>query len=254
MEVFFFGPNISSLLGVYHPAKANMDRGEGVVLCYPFGQEYMRSHRAFLRLANTLSSKGYHVLRFDYRGTGDSAGDLEDVTPLDWLEDIDLAVQEIRDMAAVEKVTLLGLRMGGLLAGKSAVKLTSVDALVVWDPIVCGGDYLKQLLLDIKAGSSRSNFLAGNGDIHHNGFVMSVAFQRALEDMSLQGEGQLPLSRTLQINSHESGQFDSLKECWAGFQGYEHMLVLAPHDWNYVDSVGGILLPQPVMRAITEWV
>ena len=53
--------------------------------------EYMCTHLALGELSLALAEKGQHVLRFDYRGTGDSFGDLCDVTASDWLEDIALA-------------------------------------------------------------------------------------------------------------------------------------------------------------------
>ena len=44
-------------------------------------------------LADALTRKGYHVFRFDYRGTGDSAGNIEQFSPREWLDDIDAAVR-----------------------------------------------------------------------------------------------------------------------------------------------------------------
>ena len=29
-------------------------------------------------------------------------------------------------------------------------------------------------------------------------------------------------------------------------------LIEAPHDWNYVDKYGGILLPQPIIQGIVD--
>ena len=46
MEAMFFGQSTAPLYGVYHPANLSSDRMEGIVICPPFGQEYMRSHRA----------------------------------------------------------------------------------------------------------------------------------------------------------------------------------------------------------------
>src|ERR1700692_718420 len=56
--------------GWLHPG--NGDRG--VVLCNSFGHEYVWTHKGMRRLADELSARGIWVLRFDYRGTGDSAG------------------------------------------------------------------------------------------------------------------------------------------------------------------------------------
>ena len=75
MNPFYFGDSSRRLFGIYHPPKGQSPRSHGIVLCCPFGQEYMRSHRAFRQLANLLSRRGFHVFRFDYHGTGDSDGE-----------------------------------------------------------------------------------------------------------------------------------------------------------------------------------
>lgn len=257
MEAFFFGPSSSPLLGVYHPAKFDVDRFEGIVLCYPFGQEYMRAHRSFRQLSNSLTKKGYHVLRFDYSGTGDSAGNLEEVTASDWLRDIDVAIQELKDMAGLSKVGIMGLRLGGLLAARVAASRTDLNSLVLWDPVVTGTDYLNELRAYVGAeelAESRSNFVDSDGSLHLNGFAMTAAFQESLAAISLIEEKPAALRRILQVNSHETSQFDALSTSWKELAGYEHKFAAAPHDWNYVDNVGGIMLPQPVLQAITDWV
>ena len=68
----------------------------GAVLCAPWGQEYMRTHRALRQLATQLDRAGIHVFRFDYFGTGDSSGDSDAGTPLRWIEDIRSAADEPR--------------------------------------------------------------------------------------------------------------------------------------------------------------
>jgi alpha/beta superfamily hydrolase len=258
VEVIYFGTSSASVLGVYHPASVKADRLEGVVLCYPFGQEYMRSHLFYRQLSNSLSRKGYHVLRFDYQGTGDSAGDLENVTPDMWLSDIGVAIQELKDMAGISKVGLMGLRLGGLLAGKVAADRNDLSCLILWDSVVSGASYLEELhasLAKSQANKSSSNFVDADGSIHMNGFVMSAEFQSVLRTMDLRQEGQLPngANKILQINSHENKYFDSLTAVMQGQRGFESKHTPAPHDWNYVDNLGGIMLPLPVLQAITDW-
>lgn len=255
MEAFFFGPLSSQLFGVYHPANVSQDRYQGVVLCYPFGQEYMRSHRAFRQLAVALAGKGFHVLRFDYRGTGDSGGDLSEVTASEWLEDIECAVQELKDMAGVHSVTLVGLRLGGLLAGVVSTRRHNVSGLVVWDPIIAGGSYVeqKQHIVEHTQGKSQSNFVDANGNLHFNGFAMSPEFQASLSKLNLL-KLQPTCNRTLEIISHETERFSALANAWRQVKGFQCMHVEAEHDWNYVDHVGGILLPQPVLQEIASWV
>ena len=127
MNCFFFGSSERSLFGVYNPPKGRMARDEGIVLCYPMGQEYMRSHRAFRQLSNLLSRAGFHVLRFDYFGTGDSMGEDEEVSTAQWKSDVGTAIEELKDNAGIERVSVAGLRLGASLAFESASRRPDVE-------------------------------------------------------------------------------------------------------------------------------
>ena len=80
MKPIFFGDSKRKLYGVYAPPTGASRRSHAVLLCYPGLQEYGTSHWSFRRLSAMLAREGHHVLRFDYFGTGDSAGNVEDVT------------------------------------------------------------------------------------------------------------------------------------------------------------------------------
>ena len=141
---FFLGDPAQPVFGVFHPPAGTTERGLGVVLCQPFGHEYFRSHRAVRSLAARLSREGFPTLRFDYTGTGDSAGDDTNQSFDQWHADLALAIEEIRDMAAVRQVILIGLRLGGTVACTFPADST-VTQLIMWDPIVSGGRYASEL-------------------------------------------------------------------------------------------------------------
>ena len=61
------------------------------------------------QLAKRLSGIGFHVLRFDYYGTGDSAGDADEGDLRQWHDDLSAAVDELKDTAAIQMVSLIGL-------------------------------------------------------------------------------------------------------------------------------------------------
>lgn len=257
MKAFFFGSSNAPLLGVYHPAKLDNDRFQGIVLCYPFGQEYMLVHRAFRQLAKMLSNNGYHVLRFDYRGTGDSAGDLEDMTPDDWTDDIAIAIQELKDMAGLTKVGLIGLRLGALLAAKVASQRTDLSSLVLWDPVINGTDYIdtiKSNLTKTPLTDGDINFVDLGGHLHVNGFMMSASFQSVLTTMRLSEESSANVERILQIISHETEHFKLLRETFQVFSNYDYLHTPTPNDWNATRRDGSIMLPYPILQAINSWV
>lgn len=255
MKALFFGPARQQLLGVYHAPAAAQDRFQGVVLCYPFGQEYMRAHRAFRQLAFILSSKGYHVLRFDYRGTGDSAGDVQGLCASDWLQDIESAVQELKDMTGISGVALVGLRLGALLAGIVACRRRDINTLVLWDPLISGAAFLAELHSMLKPAKVRkrmANFVEADGSMHISGFCLPPAMQQSIAPLNLL-ESSLNTRRALQLTSHETDDFRRLAEHWQDARGFHYRHVPAEHNWNYVDHVGGILLPQRVLKEIGDW-
>ncbi len=254
----YFGKTDSPLYGVYHPPTGT-PRNSGVLLCYPFGQEYMRAHRAYRQLALLLSKAGHHVLRFDYAGTGDSSGELEDVDVRRWIEDAAEAVQELRDTAGTATVALVGLRLGGLIAAAAAEGRGDVERLILWDPVMSGTEYENELLTEIEAGSPfaealhSGNRLTEDGVLHYNGFSMTPRFRETLADLDLLEIRQAPAPRVFHVVSHQTDQSMQLRKAWEVHPGYRYQHTPAPHDWNYVDNFGGILLPQPVIQAIVQW-
>src|SRR5438128_11335151 len=79
MRPYFFGPPERQLFAVHHPAQI-AGRRHGAVICYPWGHEYVNSLRGCRQLAARLARLGMDVLRFDYYGSGDSAGQGEDAS------------------------------------------------------------------------------------------------------------------------------------------------------------------------------
>src|SRR5919201_1417748 len=98
----------------------------GIVLCYPGPQEYNVAHLAFRKLAGLLARRGWHVLRFDYRGTGDSAGASDEGDPTLWIQDLRAAVAELKDIAGISAVSVVGLRLGAAVAALDCAQGLSV--------------------------------------------------------------------------------------------------------------------------------
>jgi uncharacterized protein len=144
-----FGRGPRRLFGVYDPAISRAGTGSrtsrAIVFCPPWGPEYYVTHGALRRLATNLSLAGHHVLRFDYFGVGDSAGESEDGDVDGWYSDIEMAVEELISMTRASRVCLLGMRLGATLAAKFAKNRKEVDSLVLWDPVFAGREYLDEL-------------------------------------------------------------------------------------------------------------
>src|SRR5260221_4633500 len=114
--LFYFRSSDKPLFGCYHEPSASRLRSCGILICQPIGHEYVNAHRALRQLAVRLAEAGFPVLRFDYYGCGDSSGNTEDASILQWSADISAAISELRRRTGLFRVCMVGLRLGGALA------------------------------------------------------------------------------------------------------------------------------------------
>jgi alpha-beta hydrolase superfamily lysophospholipase len=129
----WFGPTGRPLFGWVHLPEHNLARG-AVVLCPPLARELTSAQYSYRLLAERLAASGMVAVRFDYDGTGDSSGDDRDPRRVEsWLASIGHAVDLARSTGA-PSVSLVGMRVGALLAATAAARLGSIDAVVLWDP------------------------------------------------------------------------------------------------------------------------
>ena len=145
VEPFYFGTSPQRLYGCHHLPHELGAKPYSVVLCSPVGQEYIQSHRAAYQLAVRLSRCGYHVLRFDYFGCGDSEGNFEQATIIQWIDDIHSAIEEIQNRSGLTNVCLIGLRIGASLVLKVTENNHHIERIALWEPILDGKVYLKEL-------------------------------------------------------------------------------------------------------------
>jgi len=154
MNPMFIGTAERRLFGLYEPAVAPRGKPRAAVLCYPWGMEYIYAHRSMRQLASRLSAAGFHTLRFDYFGTGDSSGEADQADLAGSIADVEAAMEALKDIAGAPKVVLIGLRLGANIALDVAARHKSeIEALVLWDPIVSGNEYAQTL----PAGSDLSD-------------------------------------------------------------------------------------------------
>lgn len=126
------------LYSVLHPARGT--RRAGLLLAGPFGAERERSYLTGVHWARRMAARGFDVLRFDYRGVGESGGDFEAMSFPDWTRDVAAAARALRP-----PLVLHGLRLGGLLAAELFAQGLG-DGLLLWAPTPSARDHLWELL------------------------------------------------------------------------------------------------------------
>ncbi|MFC5358587.1 alpha/beta fold hydrolase [Azospirillum himalayense] len=191
----------SDCFGWLHPASGR----RGVVLCAPYGGEALATHRAWRRFAERLSAAGLPVMRFDYPGTGNSAGDEDDPARLEaWLGGIRAATAHLRAVAGVEEVALVGLRLGALLAA-AAAREVGADALVLLSPFPSGRAFLQELravalLAERPADAPPA---VGPEGIDSAGFRLTPEAAEALRGLDLTRMAEAPARRVLILDRPE---------------------------------------------------
>lgn len=203
IEPSFFGRQ--QLFGVYHPPSTRVTRSCAVLLCSPFGREYIESHRTVCRLALSLSHRGFPTLRFDLSGCGDSAGEFEDATIDAWLEDVTTGIDALRAFAGARRTAVVGLRLGAALVAMAGSRRDDIEAMTLWHPVVNGRDYLRDLHAQHRA-ENRTPLLQWlktplRGSPEIRGFPLTRPLASDLSRIDLLALTQRPSARVLIVDA-----------------------------------------------------
>lgn len=111
-----------------------------VVLVPAADREQVVSYRAWTVLARELARAGQAVVRFAFRGDGDSDELAGDDVVASWRADLSSAIDLAAALVPGVPVTLLGLRVGAAVAAASPD--SRVGAVLCWEP-ASGSDHLE---------------------------------------------------------------------------------------------------------------
>ena len=107
----------------------------GVILYHGFGGNRMEPGALFVQFCRRLLARGIASLRFDFLGSAESDGSFEEMTYSSEVEDALDIFDYFQRRREIDKDMsfLLGLRMGGSIAGHVAgLKKEAVSGLILW--------------------------------------------------------------------------------------------------------------------------
>lgn len=257
LEPFYFGSSTKQLFGCYDAPLSGHTRDCGVVICYPMGHEYIMCHRAYRQLAVRLSRVGFHVLRFDFYGCGDSGGDCNQGQIHQWLTDISTAIGEIRERCGSVKVCLVGLRLGATLGMMVGSERGDIAGLVLWDPIVSGSAYIEELgnlhqeMLSHSHAKPKRH-IEGEKPTEALGFPLTDFMLRDLEKLDLLAIRQKPANKILVIETNEQVSGEQFRQHLTSMDArveYQHLP--SPRVW--MEDVDKVLVPNRILESVVSW-
>lgn len=176
------------LVGMLHrPEQPSATRALGfksarpaVLFLHGFTGQKTEAHRLFVKAARALTRAGFIALRFDFRGSGDSGGEFEQVTVNGWRQDARAALGVLMGQAGVDvdRIGVIGLSMGGAVACHLAAGERRVRSLALWSAVANGAE-----IVDVVGSPDSLEHLAKYGWADRMGNKVSAEFVEQFKTM-----------------------------------------------------------------------
>lgn len=195
---------INRSFGMLHPANGR----RGVLICGTMGDEAMNVYRPLVFLADRFAGAGSPTLRLDYDGLGDSGGVDGDPGRFQaWLDTIKAGVAWLRRSSGVGPVTLVGVRIGAVLAARAACEIAGVEALILLAPAPTGRRFLRELILRARVNAEiwRTDPRTDDGAwFEAHGLRLDRATHDALDGLDIGKLPRCPAPRALVLDQRDS--------------------------------------------------
>lgn len=150
-----------------------------VILFHGFTGNRLEPHRIFLKISRALEAKGIASFRFDFLGSGESDGNFEEMTLSSEVAEAHTILEHVKKDSRIdaERVSLLGLSMGGLVASLIAGnRPDDVQRLILMAP---AGDSMKKIVEQVAEQQGTEDQTVYD----HGGNLVGLAFADDLKDL-----------------------------------------------------------------------
>lgn len=114
-----------------------------IIMCHGLAGNKIGRYRSYVNSATELVKKGFTVLRFDFRGSGDSEGDLQDMTITSAVNDTLVVLNYLLEDPRVDsdRIGIFGRSFGGAVSLLTACKSDAIKSIALWAPIFHAKDW-----------------------------------------------------------------------------------------------------------------
>ncbi len=233
----------------WHHVPKNNIKAAAIIFIGPIGPEYMSCHRSIKLLSEKLAQSGFHSIRYDPLGMGNSSGNLEDSGLWNkWLNTPTAINNHLFKKFNINETIFIALRSGCLILSE-VLKKTPVKAAILWYPHTKGKAFIRSIqLLDsvlYKKDISPTNYAMEGG-----GYPFSVETQNKIKNIKLSDINIDLIENILTINSADLSN-KTKTPVWAKVK--DDQVYLDGLD-NMVKQVTLSTIPHSNIDFITNWV
>ena len=152
----------SPLYAAYHiPNSDSKSNKLPIVIAPPLFEERKSAYAALRRLAQDLTAAGHPVMRFDYRGSGESGGSSGTRRWENLAQDVMSVRKTLAALSGKRDSALVGLRLGGTLALQESIRAGG-EAVLAFAPIVAGATQVRLWKMRSKIRAELTTATAGS--------------------------------------------------------------------------------------------
>lgn len=270
VQPFYLTGSSGPLFAIYYSPSKSVACTRNILVAPSFAEEMNRCRSMVSQQARQLCSIGVGTLVIDPYGTADSAGDFEELTWDSWHNDLLTGLEWLRRQPGGCD-TLLGIRLGAVMAANIVAAHGGLTRLLLWQPVITGKTFFNQFLRirvaadmndpnGIKKTEQLLQILASGRNVEVSGYEISPALADAVsrvafpEPERLTGKTiawfEIVAAEDHPVSRNNSQAFDHLKVS-SDLVTLEK--IVGPPFWQVHERADAPLLLEATQRTLAQW-
>jgi alpha/beta superfamily hydrolase len=255
---FFPSLDGTPLYGVWH-CEGKTPARPPIVLIPALLDERRTAGAAWVSLARELAANGFPVLRFEFRGEGESLGNGAQRKWPDLLQDIQAALRYAAQRAPENNVTAIGLRLGASLAWQAAHENKPIEGmnwkrLIAIAPIMKGNaqERLWRLRTKIRSemGGTATQAQSDGEVLDLDGLPVHADFMTAVKALDLTSQPPQFKTTLLQVSFKEEPTADAVALQQAGGGNVALSCLKLEPFWDRLEQIDTAILNRRVLELL----